>query len=253
MNIVNYITDDLIPGLRKLWQDAFGDEDAFVDMFFGTGFAPERGRCIVEDGKVVAALYWFDTFCQDQKLAYIYAVATDPDYRNRGLCRMLMEDTRSALRARGYAGMLLVPVREELARMYSKMGFESCTTVNEFWCGAQIPAAPIHKTDSASYAMTRRALLPRDGVIQEGENMTFLDAQATFYTGPGFAAAVAMDGENLHCCELLGDPEMAPGILMALGCSYGFFRCPGPGREFSMLCPLTQDCPKPSYFGLAFD
>ena len=33
-------TDNEIPGLRQLWQEAFGDADAFLDSFFQTAFSP---------------------------------------------------------------------------------------------------------------------------------------------------------------------------------------------------------------------
>lgn len=253
MNIINYITPELIPGLRALWKDAFGDSDAFLDAFFSTGFAPERCRCIVEEGKILAALYWFDVTCQDRKLAYLYAIATDSAHRNLGLCRRLVEDTRSALTARGYEGLLLVPEDGGLSRMYGKMGFAPCTTVSEFLCGPQIPAAAYHKIDRAIYQLRRRDLLPKGSALQEGENLAFLEAQATFYSGPGFLAAAVIEGTQLRCLELLGDESAAPGLVTALGCSSGSFRCPGKGKDFAMLCPLTPDCPTPTYFGLAFD
>lgn len=242
-----------VSGLRKLWKGAFGDDDAFLDLFFGTAFAPMRCRCVTEDGQVLAALYWFDVSCRGRKLAYIYAVATDAACRNRGLCRRLMEDTALVLRNRGYAGALLVPQEEGLIRMYGGMGYEPCTRVSEFRCAAQAPAAAIRKIDSAAYGRGRADLLPGGGVLQEGENLAFLATQADFYAGPGFVAAVTAQGEQLHCMELLGDPAAAPGILAALGCGNGFFRCPGDGRPFAMLRPLVPDCPMPTYFGLAFD
>ena len=253
MSILNYVPPEWVPALKRLWKAAFGDDDAFLDRFFSTAFAPERCRCIVEAGEVRAALYWFDASCSDQKFAYLYAIATDPAHRNRGLCRQLVENTKEALKARGYAGLLLVPQEEALSQLYERMGFTPCTTVSEFWCAPELPAAAIHKIDAAAYTRSRQLLLPRDSVVQEGENIAFLESQATFYAGPGFLAAVTMDGENLHCFELLGDTAAAPQILTALGLPYGFFRCPGKGKPFAMLCPLTQTCPSPAYFGLAFD
>lgn len=253
MTMFSELKEELIPQLRTLWQKAFGDEEAFLDAFFGNAYAPHRGRCVLEEGKVLAALYWFDTSCEDRKFAYVYAVATDPDHQGRGLCRALMEDTKAVLKDQDYAGILLVPQKEGLIRMYEKMGFSGCTTVSEFLCGPQIPAVPLHKVDAAEYGRRRRALLPRSGVIQEGENLDFLQTQALFYIGPGFAAAVTSEDDKLHCMELLGDPAAAPGIVMALGFSSGFFRCPGPGNPFAMLHRLTGDCPVPGYFGLAFD
>ena len=61
-----------VPGLRQLWQEAFGDSDAFLDGFFDTGFSPRRCLCVT-DGEPVAAVYWFDCRFAGEKLAYLYA------------------------------------------------------------------------------------------------------------------------------------------------------------------------------------
>lgn len=242
-----------LPGLRQLWKTAFGDGDAFLDAFYGTGFSPLRCRCVSEDGAVLAALYWFGTACGGQKFAYLYAVATDPAHRGRGLCRALMEDTKAYLTTQGFQGLLLVPENEQLARMYEKMGFSACTSVLEFHCSAGPHPAPIHRVDAAEYARLRRSLLPPDSVVQEGTDLAFLATQASFYAGPGILAAVSPDGEELHCRELLGDPELAPAILRALGYHYGSFRAPGSGKNFAYLFPIAENCLKPAYFGLALD
>ena len=250
---LDHPTGQEIPGLRKLWKTAFGDTDDCLDLFFSTAYAPERCLCITEEERVLAALYWLDTACRGRKFAYIYAVATDPACRGRGLCRCLMDATRKLLQERGYAGALLVPQEEPLIQMYSRMGYAPCTTVSEVRCAAALPAAALRKLDAADYARSRRRLLPEGGVLQEGENLAFLEPQVTFYAGPEFLTAVAVDGEELRCLELLGDVSAAPRIVAALGISGGFFRCPGEGRAFAMFRPLTEDCPKPGYFGFAFD
>ena len=76
-----------VPQLRNLWQLAFGDEEVFIDAFFTHGFAPERCLCIADNGTLAAALYWFEGQWDGQCLAYLYGVATHPDFRGRGLCR----------------------------------------------------------------------------------------------------------------------------------------------------------------------
>ena len=252
MNI-NYPMPLQLLGLRALWKSAFDDTDSFLDKFFSTAFSPNRCRCVSLGGKVLAALYWFETTCQDRKFAYLSAVATDAACRNQGLCRRLSEDTKALLRAEGYAGILLVPEDEALTRMYAKMGFEPCTTVSECWITPGPELATIHRIDKETYALCRRDLLPKGAVVQEGENLSFLDSQYQFYSGTSCLAAVALEGEKLYCHELLGHPDDAPKILRTLGASLGFFRFPGDGKPFAMLCPLCEDCPKPSYFGLAFD
>ena len=126
-----YPNESLIPGLRELWKKAFGDTDEFLDLFFSTAYAPDRCRCILQGDAVQSVLYWFDCELEGQKIAYIYAVATDPACRGRGLCRMLMEDVMDVLRERGYAAAMLLPQEEWLIRMYAGMGFAPCTTVTE--------------------------------------------------------------------------------------------------------------------------
>lgn len=242
-----------VPHLRRLWKRAFGDEDAFLDLFFTRAFSPDRCRCITENGDILAALYWFDTACDRQKFAYLYAVATDPDHRNRGLCRTLMEDARSLLTAQGYQGLLLVPQTDTLAAMYRRMGYLDCTTVTEFTAPAEDFPLSLRRLNAAEYAEARRKLLPPGGIVQEGENLRFLDTQALFFVGNSWIAAITMEGRKLRCHELLGDPEAAYGIVSVLGCEEGFFRIPGPDRPFAQYMPLTPDCVRPSYFGLAFD
>ena len=99
--IINQPQSSHIPALRQLWKQAFGDPDAFLDGFFETGFSPDRCRCIMLDQQILAALYWFDCTWNGKKIAYLYAVATDLQYRGNGLCRALMENTHLHLKFLG--------------------------------------------------------------------------------------------------------------------------------------------------------
>lgn len=248
---VLYPNETLIPSLRNLWKKAFGDTDEFLDIFFSTAYAPDRCRCVAENGAVQSVLYWFDCELDGKKLAYIYAVATDPACRGRGLCRMVMEDTMEVLRDRGYAGAALLPQEEWLIQMYAGMGFEPCTKVTEKWVRAG-EAISARKIDAAEYAALRREFLPDGGVLQEGENLAFLEEIADLYTGETFLAAVSAEGE-MWCPEFLGDREALPGLVKMLGFSEGRARMPGDERPFIMFRPLIKDCKKPRYFGLVFD
>lgn len=235
--------------LRALFQTAFGDSDAFLDRFFSLAFAPERCRCVFVGKTVAAALYLLPAVCAGQQLAYLYAVATAPPFRGHGLCRALIADAKDFLRRAGYCGALLVPESEALARMYEKMGFSRCTAVREFICDAGPAPAPVHRIDAEDYARLRRALLMTGGVIQEGPTLRLLASDAKLYTGPDFIAAVQGD----FCCELLGNEAAAPGLACALNLPRLHVRTPGRETPFAMLCKLTDDCPTPTYFGLALD
>lgn len=252
MNI-DYPVPAQTAGLRRLWKLAFGDEDAFLDLFFTHAYAPNRCRCITEAEEVTAALYWFDTECAGQKFAYLYAVATHPAHQNRGLCRALMEDVHRLLTAQSYDGLLLVPQSEALAAMYRKMGFSDCTTVTEFTAPAEDTPLPLRRLSAPEYARLRRMMLPPDGILQEGESLSFLSSLALYFAGNGWLSAVSIDGQKLHCHELLGDPDVSYALVAALGCREGFFRIPGADKPFAQYLPLRTDCVKPGYFGLAFD
>lgn len=239
--------------LWQLWQEAFQDDDTFLNGFFRTAFSPLRCRCALREDRVAGALYWLDCVCGGQKLAYLYAVATHPDFRGQGVCRALMADAHALLAARGYDGVLLVPDGERLRGMYAAMGYQEVTALSEFVCAAGADPVAMHAIDAEEYARCRRELLPPDSVLQEGESLRFLDSYAQFYTGLGFLLAARPEGELLRGLEILGDPEAAPGILRTLGFSQGIFRAPGAKQPFAMFRSLTPDAECPAYFAFAFD
>lgn len=240
----DYPRPEQTDGLRRLWKEAFGDSDAFLDTFWDTAFAYDRCRCITLDGEIAAALYWLDCRCAGAPMAYIYAVATAKIHRGKGLCRALMEDTHSHLRALGYAGCILVPGEKELFSMYEKMGYACFSGMDERTVEAAAPVT-LWEIDADEYAALRKACLPPHGVVQDG--IAFLASYARLYAGEDFLLAATPE----MGLELLGNTAAAPGILGALGKKSGRFRVPGTGR-FAMYHPLT-DTPTPGYFGLAFD
>ena len=257
--------------LRALWKNAFGDSDAFLDMFFDNAYHPSRCHYIKMDDKIVSALYWFDCMYLEHKLAYIYAVATDSNYRGQGLCHTLMNETHQHLKSMGYAGALLVPGSQSLFQFYANMGYEIATYVDEFAYDLTASASSdtlqaaayisddsdmslaIRKVSIKEYEVLRRRFLPEQGVLQEGENLDFLAAQAEIYAGEDFLLACQKDGDVLHVLELLGNHSIAPSILHSLQCKKGSFRTPGTEKPFAMCYKLEESLILPEYFGLAFD
>lgn len=241
-----------IPALGQLWKQAFGDSDEFIASFFNTGFAPQRSRCVFVQGLPVAMLYWFDCSCRGERLAYLYAVATDKAFQGKGLCHQLMADTHAHLERLGYAGTVLVPGNEGLFRLYADMGYEAFGGLNEFSCEAPARASVLRRLTPEEYARLRREHLPAGGVEQEGPLLDLLGMHAEFYAGEDFLLAAYQEADALTVPELLGNAAAAPNILGALGAKRGSFRTPGTGRKFAMYRALTQ-IKAPAYFGLALD
>lgn len=239
--------------LRALWKQTFGDTDAFLDSFFTHAFSSDRCRCVTEEGRVAAALYWFDCSCRGQKLAYLYAVATDKAMRHRGLCRALMENTHRVLKRAGYFGAVLVPGGEDLFRLYEKLGYKTATFIQTFTAEDGGKPLGLRRITKEQYALLRREYLPEGGVVQEGAALALLEAWSGFYAADGVLLAAAWEDGELVCSELLGPAQTASGILQELGIARGRFRGPGGGIPFSMFLPLREDAVAPSYFGLALD
>ena len=239
--------------LVRLWKEAYGEYDGFWELFLDTAFAPDHCRCVTENGQVIAGLYWFECSCGGDKIAYVYAVVTDPRHRGRGLCRKLMADVHALLKEHGYDSVMLVPADEGLREMYRKLGYEDCTGISELTCTAGETSLELRNVSPEEYAALRRKLLPEVSVLQEGIQLPFLAAQAQLFAGQDFLLAAWREEDMLHGMELLGNTNAAPGILRALGCGQGIFQIPGKEKPFAMIHKLTEDAVSPGYFGFSFD
>lgn len=250
--IIKSPTAQDLPALRRLWQQAFGDPDSFVDRFFTKGFSAARCRCLWENKQPAAALYWFDCSYKAQKLAYIYGVATDTAFRRKGFCHQLMKDTLQHLSALGYAGAVLVPAGEALRAFYGKMGFYNFGGIREFTCVQGGQSVVLRKIAAKEYAALREDFLPAGSVLQEGAAMDFLSTYADFYAGDNILFSLYREEESAFIAEFLGDVSLVASVLQALNIPQGRFRVPG-SDPFAMYYPLTDPFQIPAYFGHALD
>ena len=238
--------------LRDLWKQAFGDSDAFLDNFFATGFDHRRCRCITWNDKVASALYWFDCHWKGKKLAYLYAVATDADFRGKGFCRNLMEDTHRHLQKLGYYGAVLVPGSRELFDLYEKLGYRGCSPKLWLEVAAGEEDCSIRALTAEEYALKRKAVLPENAVIQEGPALQYLSTFAGFFEAEG--CLFCGSGEEIfQFQEFFGNTDAVPGILAGLQAKEGRLPCPGQGTDSAMYFPLTFEEELPGYFGLAMN
>lgn len=241
-----------IQQLSLLWQEAFGDTDAFIDGFFRTGFSPANSRCLWIDDQVAAALYWFDCSWQGKKLAYLYAVATRKSHRGQGLCRSLLADTHRHLLKNGYHGAVLVPGSPDLAAMYKKLGYTPFRFADTTTVLADAPACPTEEISAEAYRNLRKTFLPQDAVVQKNPVYDFLATYCRFYRGKDFLLCAAREENTLYIQEYLGDKTKLPGILAALQAEKGVVRIPG-NAVFAMYHALTESAEMPEYFAIALD
>lgn len=250
----------MIPSMRELWKEAFGDSDEALDSFFNTAFSTQRCRVVANGNEVLGALYIFDCQYKNRKIAYIYAVATRKKARGQGICKKLTEDTHAYLKSNGYAGALLVPAEPSLFEFYKKLGYKTCSAIGELEAFASNDIIAVKQIEKSEFTDNRRLFLPENGIVQENENVDFLAEYASFYKGEDFLLTAYKKGNSLIGVELLGNAEKAPFILGALGCDKGIFRIPPQSapnntqtRPYAMYIAFDKSLQPPSYFGLAFD
>lgn len=113
--------------LKKLWIDTFGDTKEYVNAFFDKFYSPDNVIVYKENGKIVSSLYMID-YClkyEDKyyKIMYLYALATDNEYRGKGIMSMLIDKADKIMHNKGYAGAFLIPAEESLYDYYGRFGF----------------------------------------------------------------------------------------------------------------------------------
>lgn len=242
-----------LPELRSLMREAFGDSEQELDDFFSAAFSADRCRTVKLGGRIIASLYWFNCEYRNRKMAYIYAVATAKQYRGQGVCRALTENTHSHLIEQGFAGAVLVPASIGLFDFYAKLGYQACCYMDVLKCSASRESVDIRHIEKDEYAALRRSYLPEYGILQENENLDFLELQAELYAGDNLLLACRKEKDVLYGLELLGNTKSVGGIVSALDCKHGSFRTPGNSLPFAAYLTFEKNTPAPKYFGLAFD
>lgn len=234
--------------LRSLWKTVFGDTDAFLDSFFSVAYSPERCRYLTAGDDVVSALYWFDCEYEGGKLAYLYAVATDPNHRGKGLASQLLKKTHDHLKNTGYAGAVLKPANG-LFPFYERLGYQTSGYLRRFSASAGDPVV-LTELSPEEFGHRRREFLPKGSVLQEGLTLEFLHNFAHFYASDD--ALICACPQEKVIFEYLGNPDSAPGILGTLGIAEAEIPTLGAAIPHTMFLPLN--CAKvPGYLGLTLE
>ncbi len=241
-----------IPQLSALWSEAFGDTDEFIAGFFSTAFAPERALCAFINDELVSALYIFDCSFENEKIAYIYAVATAEKHRGRGFAKELLGYCDEYLKNNGYKAAVLVPSEDSLFKFYTNLGYEKTVFADKINICSRDMGVNVEKISGFEFAQLRSVFLPENSVLQEGASIDYLATYCSFYKGSDFLLAAYKNGDTLYGAELLGNRSVAEGIVYTLGCEQGIFKTVGSSTPYALFKPLSEIA-VPCYFGLAFD
>lgn len=280
--LIRLSTPTDIPALRALWELAFGDGGAYLDNFFDSYYRPERMIVLEEDGLVRAMTAWFDTTfvvpdMGEYRAAYLYAVATHPDCRGRGLAGQLLSWADDYFRSLNIPAVTTVPAEPSLHNFFAANGFRECFCHDELTVEREKQASAPFALDELSprfYGELREALLMGTPHISFPLDAIAYQAGCCRVSGGGLYAADTKYGVALLCAEgmadgrllvkeLLGQPEACDALLKFLPALLpdfsGIYRVPGKNIPFGMLKWLDKSLADgwnwdfSAYLGLAFD
>ena len=276
-----------IPAQRQLWQLAFGDDGAYVDNFYRTYYRPERVLVLEEKGLVRSMTAWFDTTFVlpgrgEFRAAYLYAVATHPECRGRGLAGKLLADADDYFRSLSIPAVTTVPAQPSLHAFFKANGFGECFVHGQHSDLRKDGAPPsdggapkLARLSPAEYTARRETILVSRAHIRMPEEMAAYQAGAcALHPAGGLYALDCPHGEAVLCAEgmengtllfkeLLCPPEDLDWALSWMRTLLpdwsGAFRTPDGDTPFGMLKWLdgerqkSWDWSSTAYLGLAFD
>lgn len=113
--------------MMKLWKDIFHDSDAYISLVFNNYFNPELIEYVEENGRIISALLGvpYEFGCGDKKIRglYLCGLATDEEFRNRGIMNELIERINNSAKEKGFTFTFLIPSSDALINYYSVRGY----------------------------------------------------------------------------------------------------------------------------------
>lgn len=213
---------------KRLWQEAFGDSDADIALFYETCWRPEEMLLLLEDGIPVSmtALLPHTLSLPDggeASACYVYALATARARRGMGFARRLLAEADRLLRDRETDCLTVVPAQPSLHSFFASAGFQPCFSTCRAWFGREtIPAPAAGDRCTAAgpeeYGAARARCLTGTASVRYGERLLRFQQGMCRLSGGGLfrltaggaegcAAAEYRDGGLLVLKELLLPPE----------------------------------------------
>ncbi len=280
---------------KEIWEKCFQDSDEFIERFYTTRYDQEKTMVLLQDGEIASMLTMLpitvnDTDGQSFAAVMLYAIATHPDYRQRGLATRLLDYTHEYLRLKEYAFSVLVPAEKGLFDFYRKQGYREGFGIRETVISSKniesFPRDRDHQeklTEINPQEYNRRRNLFLGGSLhisylveeiayqQELSRRSGADIYGLKIGGnEGCAAIERIGSDKIMVKEILIKDEILPAalrcLLQELAAAQYLIRTPlylgqelgGVIRPFGMLKPLQKkSLPRKAddlgYLGLAFD
>lgn len=237
--------------VTAIWRASFPqDSEETIAAFLAT--VPLKYAFLAEqDGRAVAMVYGLPAAVEGKPLQYIYAAATLPEYRGRGVFGELLRYALETARSEGCVGSFLRPAEPSLQGYYERFGYRPWTYCERVHggCGRVVPIAA---QSPKAYAVQRQRWLPH-GAVEWPSFLVEYAAQSGAYATPEAWALCETVGSTLLVKEWLGEGEPSSLCGALRLAEYEWVRPAAAGEVYTMLLPFTNDKLPPPYIGPVFD
>ena len=136
MNEVRLAKKGEISRQKEIWKLCFGDDDNYIDFYFTNRYKENETALLLQDGDIAAMLTMLSVKMITQNddcfsSAMLYAIATHPEYRNKGLATQLMDFSNKHLKSSNIEFSILVPAEKHLFDFYYKQGYRDGFYIRE--------------------------------------------------------------------------------------------------------------------------
>lgn len=210
-------------------------------------------------GREIAAMAsWMPvTLCANGRQyagAYLYAVATHPDFRGQGLCSVLMAELEAALWETAMCFAALAPAEASLYDFYGKMGYEKAFTCKVSRILPLAKAIEYTKILPANYCRLRESRLLEPYCRWDAPALSYLAGDVHFFrvADDGCAAVSILPDGGIRILERLQCDAAA--LCYALHGSYAIVTEPGEAALHGMIKwnRIPQNVHN-AYLGFTFD
>ncbi len=123
------VSDTDYDELKSLWMTVFDDDSDTVDFFLTNTADFNKIYAYRDAGRIESSFYIIDSNIvidgDNHKSAYLYAAATLPEYRKRGIMSNMIKYAASVLKTIGFDYLFLYPATDDLYDYYEKLGFDT--------------------------------------------------------------------------------------------------------------------------------
>lgn len=212
-----------IEAVCRIWERCFGDRPDTVKKLLEPETL-ENTTLAETDRQVRALMTAFDGLAFGAVTgSYILALCTEPDFRGRGLGRLVLRETARRCFERGARFVCLHPASESLARWYAGLGFETLSRVLREPAGAAGAAGTeLRRVSAEEYAAGRSGAAPDVPVgLLKAQELFYPGAEGGFFAFDGGILCVQRTEKGAEIRELICPERLKNAAAAAVAERFG--------------------------------